>query len=87
MLEVIIIAACLETSEGCNYLSDFYFKHKGYDQIYDAFSKKYKREIELAGPGITLVSVAVERTVKFKYRPFTFAIKEQEARIGFNYDF
>lgn len=87
MLEILILAACLETSEGCSQLSDFYFKSKGYDQIYDAFSRKYKRELEFASPGIFVANVATSRMMKFKYRPFVFEVRENEFRTTFTYDF
>lgn len=86
-LELLIITACIETSEGCGHLSDFYFKHKGYDQIYDAFTRRYKRELELGSPLFTLGTVAVNRRVTFKYRPFTINVSNTEQSIGFNYDF
>lgn len=86
MLEVLVLAACLETSEGCSKLSDHYFKYKGYDQIYDAFTKKYRRELEFASPGIFMANVATQKSLKFKYRPFTFEVKQNEFKTVFTYD-
>lgn len=87
MLEILIVAACLETTEGCSQLSDYYFKHKGYDQIYDAFTKKYRRELELTSPVIFVADVVTNQSIKFKYRPFIFEIKKDVSKIGVVYDF
>lgn len=87
MLEVLVLAACLETSEGCSKLSDHYFKYKGYDQIYDAFTKKYRRELEFVSPGIFMANVATSGMIKVKYRPFVFEVKQNEFKTTFTYDF
>lgn len=85
--ELLIVSACLETTEGCKHLSDFYFKHKGYTDLYEEFTKRHKERIDMASPFIILGSFFTEKKIHFRYRPLTVEIKPEGYRVGFNYDF